>query len=170
MDRYFAMVYLTEANEHRDAWQELQRALKSYRGEGLPQDEELARETFDRIHRQGRAFSAFCLAFMHEHGLAVTRDAHSAKSNYQQAVAFFVEGGGRGRPGSLNNLGFMYAQGKGVERDPVKAAEHFQQAGAGGFPIAKVNLGLCHLTGFGVPKDEMAAFMLFKDAADLGNG
>jgi hypothetical protein len=29
MDRYFAMVYLTEANEHRDAWQELLRALKS---------------------------------------------------------------------------------------------------------------------------------------------
>ena len=41
------MVYLTEANEHRDAWQELQRALKSFKGDGLPQDETLARETGD---------------------------------------------------------------------------------------------------------------------------
>ncbi len=170
MDRYFAMVYLTEANEHRDAWQELQRALKSYRGEGLPQDEELARETFDRIHRQGRAFSAFCLAFMHENGLAVDRDPDKARQHYTQAMDVFEEEGRQGMAPALNNIGFMFAEGKGVERNPAKAADYFLQSGAAGFSVAKVNLGLCHLTGFGVEKDEVAAFMAFKEAADLGSG
>ena len=170
MDRYFAMVYLTEANEHRDAWQELQRALKSFRGDGLPQDETLARETFDRIHRQGRAFSAFCLAFMHENGLAVGRDTDLAERHYKQAVQIFSEESDRGVPASISNLGFMYAQGKGVAKDPAKAAAAFRRAADAGFAVAKVNLGLCCLNGWGVEKDEVAAFMLFKEAADLGNG
>lgn len=170
MDRYFAMVYLTEANEHRDAWQELQRALKSFRGDGLPQDEALARETFDRIHRQGRAFSAFCLAFMHEHGLAVECDPAAAGRHYAQAVEIFSDEGEHGVASSISNLGFMYAQGKGVAKDLVKAAASFRRAAESGFAIAKVNLGLCCLNGWGVEKDEVAAFMLFKEAADLGNG
>lgn len=170
MDRYFAMVYLTEANEHRDAWQELQRALKSFRGDGLPQDETLARETFDRIHRQGRAFSAFCLAFMHEHGLAVGRDGDLAARHYKQAAEIFADESERGVASSISNLGFMYAQGKGVAKDPAKAAASFRRAAESGFAIAKVNLGLCCLNGWGVEKDEVAAFMLFKEAADLGNG
>lgn len=170
MDRYFAMVYLTEANEHRDAWQELQRALKSFRGDGLPQDETLARETFDRIHRQGRAFSAFCLAFMHEHGLAVGQDQDLAGRHYKQAAEIFADESERGMPASMSNLGFMFAQGKGVPKDPVKAAASFRRAADAGFAVAKVNLGLCCLNGWGVEKDEVAAFMLFKEAADLGNG
>lgn len=170
MDRYFAMVYLTEANEHRDAWQELQRALKSFRGDGLPQDEALARETFDRIHRQGRAFSAFCLAFMHENALAVGQNTDLAERHYKQAVQIFAEESERGVPASMSNLGFMFAQGKGVAKDPVKAAASFRRAADAGFAVAKVNLGLCCLNGWGVEKDEVAAFMLFKEAADLGNG
>ena len=170
MDRYFAMVYLTEANEHRDAWQELQRALKSYRGEGLPQDEALARETFDRIHRQGKAFSAFCYAFMHEHGLAVARDPELSLKHYTQAAATFASESESGIPASINNLGFMYAQGKGVERDAGRAAASFQRSSEAGFALAKVNLGLCCLNGWGTEKDEHRAFELFKAAAEAGHG
>jgi uncharacterized protein len=170
MDRYFAMVYLTEANEHRDAWQELQRALRSYRGEGLPKNEALARETFDRIHRQGRAFSAFCLAFMHEHGLALDGDVNQARRHYAMAAKIFTEEADRGLPPSMNNLGFMYAEGKGVEQDPVKAAERFNAAAEAGLDVAKVNMGICLLRGYGVDKDEEAAFRLFKDAAAMGSG
>jgi len=169
MDRYFAMVYLTEANEHRDAWQELQRALKSYRGEGLPQDEALARETFDRIHRQGKAFSAFCYAFMHEHGLGVGRDPDLSLKHYTQAAETFASESAT-VPASMSNLGFMYAQGKGVKQDPTKAADSFRRAAEAGFAMAKVNLGLCRLNGWGVPRDTKAAFALFRDAADSGNG
>jgi hypothetical protein len=170
MDRYFAMVYLTEANEHRDAWQELQRALKSYRGEGLPQDEALARETFDRIHRQGKAFSAYCYAFMHEHGLAVARDPELSLKHYVQAAETFATESEKGIAASMSNLGFMYAQGKGVPQDAARAADSFRRAADAGFAMAKVNLGLCRLNGWGVPRDEKAAYALFRDAADAGNG
>jgi TPR repeat protein len=136
----------------------------------MPKNEALARETFDRIHRQGRAFSAFCLAFMQEHGLAVEQDGSLAQRHYTQAAETFAEEAERGLPPSLNNLGFMYAQGKGVDQDPSKAAARFRAAAAAGFEIAKVNLGICHLKGFGVDKDEAAAFRLFKEAADLGSG
>jgi TPR repeat protein len=107
---------------------------------------------------------------MHEHGLAVGVDTDLAGRHYKQAAEIFADESERGVPASISNLGFMYAQGKGVPKDAAKAAANFRRAADAGFPIAKVNLGLCCLNGWGVEKDEVAAFMLFKEAADLGNG
>jgi TPR repeat protein len=144
--------------------------MRSFRGEGLPKNETLARETFERIHRQGRAFAAFCLAFMHEHGVGVGQDTGLAIRHYGLAADIFQEEAKKGLPPSVNNLGFMYAEGKGVEKDAVKAADHFHAAAAQGFSIAKANLGICYLHGWGVEKNEATAFKLFKEAADLGSG
>ena len=45
MDRYLALVYLTEAGQSQDAWGELNRALKQFTGKGLPHDRAAAQFT-----------------------------------------------------------------------------------------------------------------------------
>lgn len=169
MDTYLALVYLTEANEQRNAWAELQRSLKYFTGEGLPRDEDAARRALDRIHRTGKAMSAFCLAFMHEHGMSVDRDESLAARYYDQAATLFAAESVRGIVTSTNNLGFMYAEGKGVERDLVRAAECFSAAAAADQPAGQLNIGLCHLNGWGVPQDDAKAFEMFAKAAENGN-
>jgi len=170
MDRYLALVYLTEAGQARDAWGELNRALKQFMGKGLPLDKGAAQFTLDRVHKHGRAFSAFCFGFMHEHGLGVQADEASAKRYYAKAVEVFEVESGHGLAASTSNLGFLYAQGKGVPQDAARAAEFFATAAAKGFAPAQVNLGLCHLNGWGVPQDDAKAYQLFRVAAEQGHG
>ena len=169
MDRYFTLVYLTDADEQRDAWAELQRAHKVFVGRGLPFDPEGAREILDRIHQKGRAFSAFCLAFMHEHGLGVEADAALSDQYYQKAFAIFNEETESGILASINNLGFMFAYGKGTTRDPMRAAQCFRDAAHRGFSSAQLNVGLCRLNGWGMERDDQAAFDWFQKAAECGN-
>lgn len=169
MDTYLALVYLTEANEQRNAWAELQRALKYFNGHGLPRDEDAARRALDRIHRTGKAMSAFCLAFMHEHGMSVEQDDALAARHYDQAATLFAAESVRGVVTSTNNLGFMYAEGKGVARDLARAAECFAAAAAADQPAGQLNMGLCHLNGWGVPQDDAKAFDMFARAAENGN-
>lgn len=168
VDRYFTLVYLTDANEQRDAWAELQRAYKSFTGRGLPYDPVGAREIFDRIHQKGRSYSAFCLAYMHEFGLGVEADPAASDQYYGKAFTIFREEADAGLLASLNNLGFMYSQGKGVTRDPGRAVACFREAAERGFVTAQLNMGLCRLNGWGVDKDDSAAFEWFRAAAEAG--
>jgi TPR repeat protein len=168
MDRYPILVYLTDANEQCDAWSELERAAKWFTGKGLPQNEPAARATFDRIHRRGRAFSALCLGFMHENGLAVSRDGEMSRSYYAKAANVFFDEAERGLAASQNNLGFMHARGKGVALDQAQAARLFEAAAQSGLAAAQVNLGLCYLNGWGVPQDDTKARTLFQKATEDG--
>jgi TPR repeat protein len=168
MDRYLALVYLTDAAEQADAWTDLQRALKAHTGVGLPRDPDVVRDIIERIHRNGRALSAFALAFMHEHGLTVAQDPALANSYYAKSVDTFREEAARGLPIATSNMGFMYAQGKGVPADPAQSAVWFERAADMGLMAAKVNLGLCHANGWGVPRNDAAAFALFEEAAEAG--
>jgi hypothetical protein len=170
MDRYLTLVYLTEAGQTQDAWGELNRALKQFTGRGLPPDKAAAQFTLDRVHKHGRAFSAFCFGFMHEHGLGVNADPEGARRYYAKAVEVFESESSHGVVASTSNLGFLHAQGKGVPRDAGRAAAFFAEAAAKGFAPAQVNLGLCHLNGWGVPQDDGKAYALFRAAAEQGHG
>lgn len=170
MDRYLALVYLTEAGQSQDAWGELNRALKQFTGKGLPHDRAAAQFTLDRVHKHGRAFSAFCFGFMHEHGLGVLADPAGAERYYAKAVEVFESESNHGLIASTSNLGFLHAQGKGVPMDAARAAACFTQAAAKGFAPAQVNLGLCYLNGWGVERDDSKAYTLFRAAAEQGHG
>ena len=55
------------------------------------------------------------LGSMYERGVAVRkRDVKKAMSLYQDAAK-------TGHPGAMNNIGVMYAAGKGVTRDVIEA-------------------------------------------------
>ena len=169
MDVYLALVYLNEAKEHRNAWAELKRAWMCYTGKGLPRNEAAARASLDKIHKAGRGLSAFCLAFMHETGLSIPHSQELAERYYKKAASIFNEEAQKGLATGSCNLGFLYAEGRGVEQDLEQAAIQFQIAADRGFAPAQTNLGLCYLNGWGVDPDDEKAFALFRQAADAGN-
>jgi TPR repeat protein len=65
-------------------------------------------------------------------------------------------------------LGDLYYDGKGVTRDPGKAAHWFVLAAAGGSANAETGLGTLYMTGQGVPQDFAKAREQFAKAAAQG--
>src|SRR5262249_35917756 len=62
----------------------------------------------------------------------------------------------------------LYADGKGVAQDYVKARELYENAAARGAAYAMHNLALLYANGQGVAQDYFKAHELFKKAADMG--
>ena len=64
-----------------------------------------------------------------------------------------------------NNLGGLYRDGKGVNRDFGKAMTFFAASAAQGNAAGQLNLGLLYMYGQGVRPDPMHAYMWFDLAA-----
>ena len=69
------------------------------------------------------------------------------------AVALWQALAGRGDVDAQLALGYLYAEGIGVERDPVRAARWYRRAAEAGDPAAQYALGLMYEIGAGVPAD-----------------
>lgn len=68
------------------------------------------------------------------------------------------------------NLGAMYREGIGVDKDEKEAVKLYQLAAAQGHSIAQFNLGACYEDGIGgLEKDEKEAVRLYQLAAAQGN-
>ncbi len=74
----------------------------------------------------------------------------------------------RGRPEGMFFMGVMYAEGKGVERDPARAFALYSQAAEKGFAPAQYNLANQYATGEGVDQDLGKAEHWWTQAAERG--
>ena len=68
-----------------------------------------------------------------------------------------------------HNLGVMYTNGDGVEKDFGKAVQLFKKACDGGEVRGCYNLGVMYADGDGVEKNEQKAAELYKKACDGGD-
>ena len=68
-----------------------------------------------------------------------------------------------------NNLGALYAQGRGVLRDYTRAAKWFRLAAKHGYAAAQDNLGTLYRDGHGVPQDYTRAAHWYRLAAAQGD-
>ena len=66
------------------------------------------------------------------------------------------------------NLGFMYADGRGVLKDYQEALKWYRLAAEQGDASAQFNLGVMYATGEGVPQDYQEAVKWFRLAAEQG--
>ncbi len=66
-------------------------------------------------------------------------------------------------------LGEMYATGKGVQKDDIKAVEWYQKASAQGHVDAQASLGEIYMLGSCIPKDAAKALDWLQKAAMLGH-
>ena len=70
---------------------------------------------------------------------------------------------------AYNNLGSLYIQGKGAEKQRRKAFEHFKNAANLGDSNAQINLAIMYSWGTENPKDKMKTYEYLKEAQKSGN-
>jgi hypothetical protein len=75
----------------------------------------------------------------------------------------------KGDPSAQYNLGVMYHNGRGVEKDEVEAFKWYQKAAEQGDADAQNNLGVMYANGRGVEKDEVEAVKWYQKAAEQGD-
>jgi hypothetical protein len=96
----------------------------------------------------------------------------------KEAVKWYRKAADQGHPWAQNNLGLMYLNSWGVERDYTEALRWLRMAAAQNNPWGQGNIGVMYRNGLGVPKDEEEAVRWFRKSAaqnnawahDLGDG
>jgi hypothetical protein len=102
----------------------------------------------------GDAEAQFYLAYLHEGGLGVEKDAGRAVEWYRRAAE-------SGHDRAQFNLGLAYQDGRGVERDETRALEWFAKAADQGFARAQYKAGEMYEDGRGTRRDLMLAYQWF---------
>ncbi len=85
------------------------------------------------------------------------------------AAGWFFRAAEQGLADAQFNLGLMYANGEGVEKDMMQAVELFKKAAEQGHVDAQNNLGAMYFTGEGVERNVKKAIEWFEKAAAQGN-
>ena len=88
---------------------------------------------------------------------------------FEDAAKAFRIAAEKGRADAQFNLGWCYANGKGVEKDLSEAVRWYRKAARQGFAMAEFNLGTCYATGRGIEKDIDEAVKWTRKAAEQGN-
>lgn len=105
-----------------------------------------------------------------QHDLAAIYTAGHAgvAQNYERAAFWFKEAADQGIANARYNLGVLYHQGLGVQKDLPAALEWYKKAAQIGHPEAQYNLGIAHIEGIGVNYDPKQAAEYFEAAAASG--
>lgn len=93
-----------------------------------------------------------------------------ASEGYKFAMQWFRKSAATGDGDAMNNIGLMYAAGRGVKPNFTKAMEWFQKGAAAGSGRAMYSIGLHYVTGLGLKKDHPKALAWFRKSAAAGYG
>ncbi len=115
--------------------------------------------------------TAFSLAVLEIAAVAgPLEDAKAAydRGYYSTALTLWRPLADQGDATAQENLGNMYANGRGVPKDDGEAVKWYRKAAEQSSASAQTNLAYMHANGRGVPKDYTQAFMWYRKAADQG--
>lgn len=88
--------------------------------------------------------------------------------DYRRAVTLWLPLAEQGERHAQSNLGFMYENARGVERDELHAVHWYRKAARQGLAAAQFNLALMYSDGRGIPQDQLKAAYWFRLAAEQG--
>ena len=91
------------------------------------------------------------------------------KEKYKEAFEYFQKAADQGDIGAQNNLGALYKDGKGCNKNHAKAFEHFQKAADQGYAGAQYNIGVMYNNGEFIDQDYNKACEWYQKAADQGD-
>src|SRR6266705_3256885 len=101
--------------------------------------------------------------------LGSTLQVHGQQAEPEaQALARIKANAEKGEAGAQLELGLLYASGRGVARDVVKAAKWHRKAADQGLAQAQYQLGLDYANGEGVKTSQSEASRWFRKAAEQG--
>lgn len=89
-------------------------------------------------------------------------------ANPAEGISWWEKGASQGDLKCLENLGYAYHDGKGVQTDYGLAAKWLQKAADGGSAKAMFSLAWMYQDGAGVPRSPRDCFRMMKKAADAG--
>ena len=89
--------------------------------------------------------------------------------DYKKALEYYTKGAEIGMARSMNQLGVLYRDGKGVPQDYRMAREWCEKSAAKNYAPAFHNLGDFYHDEKGVPQDYRRAFEYYTRGAELGN-
>jgi TPR repeat protein len=123
------------------------------------------------ILRTGFLTLAIMLVFAYSANAGSLEDGSVAyaRGNYAMALKFWQPHAEQGHAEAQNNLGVIYANGRGVPRDDVEAVKWYRKAGEQGNAVAQFNLGVSYMNGWGVPLDYVSAHKWFDLVAASDN-
>lgn len=90
-------------------------------------------------------------------------------SDYNYAYHYFYQAAQKGDPIAEDNLGKIYADGRGVPQDEASAVTWYTKAAQQHNPDAALNLGVAKLYGRGTDQSETEACQWFNVAKNEGN-
>ena len=114
----------------------------------------------DGIHP---AHAAICFAILGAIGGAIGGAPASLAVRWYRIAAWL------GVAAAQFNLGWCYAKGVGVTKDPAKAVRWYRKAAEQGHARAQCKLGWCYAKGVGVTKDPAQAVRWYRMAAEQGH-
>lgn len=104
----------------------------------------------------------------HDMGAIYVSGHGQVKKDLARAVLWFQEAADNGVANAKYNLGVLYHQGLGVEKNIDKAMELYEQAATLGHAEAQYNLGIAYIEGIGVPYNPQKAAHYFEQSANRG--
>lgn len=91
-----------------------------------------------------------------------------SRGKYRQAAFWYKQAANAGIGNAAYNLGTLYFNGEGFQKDYAKAYQWFRRAAERDNPYAEFQLGLMHYTGQGVSKDPAQELKWYLRAARHG--
>ncbi len=116
---------------------------------------------------EGKAFEGVAEA-QHDLAAIYTAGHGGVKIDYPRAIAWFREAAVNGVANARYNLGVLYQQGMGVEKNIAQAISWYKTAAKLDHPEAQYNLGIAYIEGTGTPYNPGKAAMYFEQAANAG--
>ncbi len=104
------------------------------KGDGVPRDDNLARQWLVRAAIAGHLQARYMLGWLYYDGRGVPQD-------YAKAAELFSQAASAGDADSQYMLGVLYAKGWGVERDSRRSLDWMRRAAEQGHERAKATLG-----------------------------
>jgi len=116
------------------------------------------------------SFTAMLLAASASFG-GTLEDGSAAleRKDYKSAFPLLLPLAEKGSTFAQYNVGVMYANGLGIEKNEKEAVKWYQKAAAQGEADAQLNLGMMYSAGRGVEKDPKKAMEWYLRAAEQGN-
>ncbi|MFN7039397.1 MAG: tetratricopeptide repeat protein [Alphaproteobacteria bacterium] len=113
--------------------------------------------------KQGYAPAQRALGEVYENGL------YQQARDFVKAYEWYKKSAEQDDDYALNNIGMLYLNGYGVEKNYYEAFNYFVRATEKGNPLAQYNLGFLYENGYGIKKDLILALNRYYKALDRGN-
>ncbi len=116
-----------------------------------------------RAADDGDVDAEYQLGVFYEHGIG------RARPDLAEALRWYRKAAADGDRAARNNLGYLYASGRGVIQDYAEAFKWYQLAASSGDAAAQSNLAGLYYRGRGIPRNPALAFRWYRAAALNGN-